>query len=81
MADFEIQLDSAGIRALLQSPEIQAVCVDRIRSVQSMCGEGYETDTYIGKTRVNAMIRAATPAAMADNAKNHTIEKAVRSLK
>ena len=81
MADFEIQLDSAGIRALLQSPEIQAVCVDRIRSVQAMCGDGYETDTYVGKTRVNAMLRAATPAAMADNAKNHTIEKAVRSLK
>jgi hypothetical protein len=81
MAKIEIELDSAGVRALLQSPEIQAVCVDRIRSVQAMCGEGYETDTFVGKTRVNAMLRAATPAAMADNAENHTIEKAIRSMK
>lgn len=81
MAKIEIELDSAGVRALLQSPEIKAVCVDRIRSVQAMCGEGYETDTIVGKTRVNAMLRASTPAAMADNAENNTIEKAIRSMK
>lgn len=81
MAKIEIELDSAGVRALLQSQEIQAACVDRIRSVHAMCGDGYETDTFIGKTRVNAMLRAATPAARVDNAENHTIEKAIRSLK
>ena len=81
MAKIEIELDSAGVRGLLQSPEIQAVCVDRIRAVQAMCGEGYEADTFVGKTRVNAMLRAATFLAMADNAENHTIEKAVRSLR
>lgn len=81
MAKIEIKLDSAGVRALLQSPEIQAVCVDRIRAAQAMCGDGYKTDTYVGRTRVNAMLRAATPQAMADNAKNHTIEKAIRSIK
>ena len=81
MAKIEIELDSAGVRALLQSPEIRVVCSDRIRAAQAMCGEGYETDTYVGKTRVNAMLRAATPQAMADNAKNHTIEKAIRSMK
>lgn len=81
MAEFEIELDSDGVRSLLQSPEIKAFCADRIRSVQSMCGVGYETDTFVGKTRVNAMLRAATPAAIADNAENHTIEKAIRALK
>ena len=81
MAEFEIELDSDGVRSLLQSPEIKAFCADRIRSVQAMCGAGYEADTFVGKTRVNAMLRAATPAAMADNAENHTIEKAIRALK
>ena len=81
MADIAIELDSDGVRALLRSHEIQEACVNCVQKARAMCGEGYETDTFVGKNRVNAMLRAATPAAVADNAENNTIEKAIRSLK
>lgn len=81
MAEIKVELDSEGVRGLLRSSEIQSVCIERIRTVQRLCGDGYETDTFVGKNRVNAMLRAATPAAVADNSKNHTIEKAIGSLK
>lgn len=81
MANVEIELDSAGIRELLQSAGMMQICASHAKSGLSACGEGYEVDTYVGKTRVNAMLRAVTPAAKADNAKNHTIEKAIRAMK
>ena len=81
MSDAKIELNSAAIQALLKSPEVEAVCLGQIQRVQAMCGPGYEVDTYTGKTRVNAMIRAATPEAKHDNAENGTISKALESLK
>lgn len=81
MGNQEIELDSAGIVALLQSAEIMEVCHGVAETARSACGDGYEIDTYVGKTRVNAMIQAVTPAAKADNAKNNTIQKAIGAMK
>ena len=81
MANVEIELDSAGVRELLQSAEMMQICVGHANAGRAACGDGYEVDTYVGKTRVNAMLRAATPAAKADNAKNNTSQKAIRAMK
>lgn len=54
---WEVELDSAGIQALLKSPEIKAECLKAATTMKSGYGPGYEIDTYVGKTRVNAMIK------------------------
>lgn len=81
MVNVEIELDSDGVRELLQSAEMMQICVGHANAARAACGNGYEVDTYVGKTRVNAMLRAATPAAKADNAKNNTILKAIKAMK
>ena len=80
MDKVEIELDSAGIRELLKSSEIMRICEGRAKAAQAACGKGYDVDTYVGKTRVNAMIKATTAAAKADNAKNNTIQKAIKAM-
>ena len=52
---------------------ISDIAADKARQ----CGEGYESDIYTGKTRVNASVYPATYTARQDNFKNNTIEKVV----
>ena len=73
----EIVLNSAGIRELLKSAEIEAACKEQADAVASRAGDGYIVDTYVGKTRVNAMVTADTYAARRDNLKNNTLLKAL----
>lgn len=78
MGNTQIKLNSDGVRDLLLSPEIEAVCQERASAALSRCGSGYESDTYHGKNRINAMVWAESPAAKADNAMNNTILKALK---
>lgn len=79
MADkVKIVLNTAGVRELLKSQELMAVCSEHADTIAQRCGSGYETSTYTGKNRVNAMVAASTYQAKADNMKNNTILKAVR---
>lgn len=78
MAKTKIVLNSAGIRELLKSQEMLQICEEHASAIQDRCGDGYECDSFVGKTRVNAMVFADTYQAMADNAKNNTILKALK---
>lgn len=78
MANVEIKLNSAGVLSLLKSPEMMAICEGYAKAAQRRCGDGYQTDTYTGKTRVNAMIWADTDEARKDNSANNTILKALK---
>ena len=78
MSNFRFELDSAGVRALLRSEGAQQVCAEKAREVLARCPDGYETDTFTGKNRVNAMVWPATGKAMRDNAENNTLLKALR---
>lgn len=49
MGKVRIELNSPGIRALLRSPEMQAVLKDRADTVKDRCGDGYES--YVAPTR------------------------------
>lgn len=72
------ELNSAGVSELLKGPEMQELLNNKAAEIQSRCGDGYEHDLYVGKTRANAMIKAVTFKAKRDNLKNNTILKAVR---
>ncbi len=74
----KIKLNRAGVRQLLKGPEMQKVLSDKATAIRERAGVGYKQDTYIGKTRANAMVSAVTAKAKKDNKKNNTLLKAVR---
>ena len=80
MSKVEIELNGPAIRALLRSRDVSDACLGQIQRVKSMCGPGYEVDTYVGRNRVNAMIRAESPEAKRDNAEHGTIAAALEAL-
>jgi len=78
MSNWKIKLNSAGVRELLKSQEMQAVLTAKASGIRTRCGDGYNQDMHVGKNRANAMIWADTKEARADNSENNTILKAVR---
>lgn len=74
----KVKLNKAGVRAMLRSPEMLAICEKHASDIARRCGEGYETDSFVGRNRVNAMVSAGTYEAKRDNAENNTILKAVK---
>jgi hypothetical protein len=72
------ELNSEGVKSLLQSQEMMEICKGYANNAQARLGDGYEVSTHKGKTRVNAQISAETYKARKDNAKNNTILKAIR---
>ncbi|RRR49781.1 hypothetical protein EI999_09600 [Streptococcus suis] len=79
MASMKFKLNSAGVRELMKSPEMQAVLTDKANAIRNRAGDGYESDIYVGKTRANAMVYADSFKAKRDNNKNNTLLKAVKS--
>ena len=77
MAKFRLELNREGVRELLKSPEMAAVCRQHADQIAARAGEGYEVTTYTGKNRVNASVHVATKEAYRDNLKNNTLIKAV----
>lgn len=76
MANFIFEPFDDGIQQLLKSSEIEAECKRHADAICRRAGAGYATDTYTGKTRVNAMVYADTYEAAVDNATNNTLLKA-----
>lgn len=77
MSKVKIDLNRAGVRALMRSPEMQAVLKDRADSVKDRCGDGYES--YVAQTRAVAVVETTSAAAYNDNSANNTLLKAVSS--
>ena len=78
MGKVKFKLNTSGVRAILQSDEMMSICKEYADGIQARAGEGYETDTFVGKNRVNASVFTATPEAMKDNLENNTLLKAVK---
>ena len=78
MDDVKIELNREGVRALLRSPEMLAVCKSHADAARARLGAGYTVTTRTGKNRVNARIAAETSDARRENAKENTILKALK---
>ena len=74
----KFELNRSGVRELLRSDEMMAVCKQYADGIQARAGAGYESDTYVGKNRVNASVYPATKEAYRDNLDNNTLLKAVK---
>lgn len=78
MGKTKIVLNSAGVRELLKSEEMQALLSQRASEIAARAGAGYGTDVFVGKTRANASVFANDAEAQRDNLKNNTLLKALR---
>ncbi len=78
MANLKVVLNRSGVKELMKSEEMMAICQELADNALSQCGNGYEVTTRVGKTRVNAEIAAVSYSARKDNAKNNTILKALK---
>lgn len=74
----KFKLNYSGVGQLMKSEQMQAILSEKANAIQQRCGEGYETDVYVGKTRANAMVKATSFKAKRENMKNNTLLKAVR---
>ena len=73
-----VVLNKRGIRNLLKDKDLRQVCADHANKALAKLGDGYETDTFTGKTRSNAMIWASSARARQDARKNNMRWKAVK---
>lgn len=71
-------LNSAGVRSLLKSSEVMAVCKEHADATRSNLGDGYTVTTRTGKTRVNAEVAAYTQKARQECFENNSILKALK---
>ena len=78
MSKLKFKLNRAGVRELMQSPEMQKVLNERASQAVQRLGAGYDSDLYVGKTRANAMVYADSFDAKLENLRNNSIIKAVK---
>ena len=76
-ARVRVKLNSAGVRRLLQSPEVLADLVRRAESIAAAAGPGMEVDSEIGPTRARASVRTATPEAVEAEAESRALTRAI----
>lgn len=78
MANMRVELNIEGVRELLRSNEMKAICEDYANNALTRLGTGYEVSSMTGKNRVNAEIKAVSYKAKKDNMENNSILKALR---
>lgn len=77
MGKMRFELNRAGVRELLRSPEMEAVLRERAESVRRSLGDRFQTSSYTGRNRVNVSVYTTDATAMQDNLQNNTVLKAV----
>ena len=75
MANFELNYE--GVGELLRSDEMMAVCREFAEEIQAEAGDGYEISEYVGQTRVNVSVYAATEEALKECYADNTLLKAL----
>lgn len=81
MDKFRFELNSAGVKDLLKSDDMQSALSGYASRVQAIAGSDYSTSVHVGKNRSNVSVYARTKKAKKDNLKNNTLLKALGSVK
>lgn len=74
---FRVEINSAGIQALLKSGEVEAFLKAKAERIAAAAGEGMEATSRIGKTRARASVVTATRAARKAEAVDRALTKAL----
>ena len=77
MAEIRIEVNSAGIQALLKSSEVQEFLKAKADRIAAAAGEGMEATSRIGRTRARASVVTATRAARRAEAVDRSLTKAI----
>lgn len=77
MSKTRIELNRAGVKALLRSDEMAALLRQKAAAA-ARCGDGYEAGSYLMPTRAVARVGAVTSEAKRDNLEHNTILKALK---
>ena len=72
-----IEVNSAGIQALLKSAEVQADLEARAHRIAAAAGEGMEAGSRVGKTRARASVITATRKAQLAEATERALTRAL----
>lgn len=56
MAKFYFKLDTAGVRELMKSPEMQEILQSEARATAGQYGADTDVDIYVGPNRANSMV-------------------------
>lgn len=75
MAKVEIELNTDGVKALLQSKEAQDMVMKIAEDAARRCGDGFEPSVQVGKYRAIASVAATTRKARRQNSEDNTILK------
>ena len=73
----EFKRNSAGIRQLLRSSEVEANLRARAERIAAAAGPGHEVDSRIGANRARASVATATFEAMQSEATDRTLTRAI----
>lgn len=79
MSDIRVELNGAGVREYLKTPELLALLKGYADEAAAQLGEGYVSETYNAATRNIASVYADTPEARRKNLESNSILKAVMS--
>ncbi len=79
MSKTRIDIDAKGVRALLKSDDAMKACMNIANGIAQELGDGYGTNSRMGRNRAIAEIKAETPKAYYSNLKHNTLLKAVKA--
>jgi hypothetical protein len=72
-----VEVNDAGIRALLKSPEVQAMLKAKADRIAAAAGPGMEATSWTGRTRARASVITATAKARRAEATNRSLTRAI----
>lgn len=77
MSKVKVVLDKQAVMRFLKSQEVSNCVLEEALRVARDAGEGFGTDTYTGRNRVNASVFAETGEAERKVFKENVLEKAL----
>lgn len=78
MPKVEFKLNRSGVRELMRSDEMMAVCKEYADKALGRLADGYESTTFVGKNRVNASVVAVSREARKEVYETNSILKALQ---
>jgi len=78
MSKVRIELDDAGVQAILKGPEMQEILKEYGQQKATQAGDGYNYAVHVHQKRAVANIYPDSKEAAQDNYDNNTLLKVVR---
>lgn len=78
MGNIKFELNRDGVRELMRSSEMQAICDDYAAKALQSLGDGYDMSSHKGRNRVNTRVTAVTHAARKNNSETNALLKALK---